>query len=233
MYRTRNDLSTTDIANPIDCFCFASQPLTIKQAGGETKIFTAADFINNNYYYFTDIDNPGGQLKLGSTTYTLGTLMEVPSTVIFQASNTWQKNSTLSGILKMVEIYRNDNNLEISFYAIGQNGNPFTFTYSASGRADTQDFAAASVVSSTVTSVTFTIGNFFRYSSSRYFVDGSYGVVAQVRQKLNINAGVAGQTTNTIDDIDKTDSRILKIIKLPYCPLEITYSDGVYNFPDG
>ena len=132
----------------------------------------------------------------------------------------------------MVEIYRNDNNLEITFYAVGTDGNPFTFGYSYNV-GDAQDFAAASVVSSTVSSVVFIIGNFFRYSSSRYFVDGSYGVVAQVKQKLNINAGVAGQTTNTIDDIDKTDSRILKIIKLPYCPLEITYSGGTYTFPDG
>ena len=32
-------------------------------------------------------------------------------------------------------------------------------------------------------------------------------------------------------EVDKTDSRIVKIIKLPYAPCNITYSNGVYTFP--
>lgn len=48
----------------------------------------------------------------------------------------------------------------------------------------------------------------------------------------NLNIGQGGQTTNTIDDIDRTDSKLIKIIKLPYAPCDIVHnSDGTVSFP--
>jgi hypothetical protein len=47
-----------------------------------------------------------------------------------------------------------------------------------------------------------------------------------------INSGVSGDiNVVSIDSIDRTDSRLVKIIKLPYSPCEITYSSSVYHFP--
>ena len=39
------------------------------------------------------------------------------------------------------------------------------------------------------------------------------------------------RSTVAFSSVDKTDSKIIKIIKLPYAPCNVTYSNGVYNFP--
>ena len=39
------------------------------------------------------------------------------------------------------------------------------------------------------------------------------------------------RSTIAFSSVDKTDSKIIKIIKLPYAPCNITYSNGVYTFP--
>ena len=44
--------------------------------------------------------------------------------------------------------------------------------------------------------------------------------------------GIAGDLyVMSFDEIDRTDSRLVKILKLPYAPCVLSYLDGVYSFP--
>ena len=60
IYKTRDDLSPSNPNNPIYCYTIASEPLTISKGSSETQVVTAGDLVDNHYYYFTDVDNPGG-----------------------------------------------------------------------------------------------------------------------------------------------------------------------------
>ena len=63
---------------------------------------------------------------------------------------------------------------------------------------------------------------------------GVYGIIQKATDKVNVAAGSVDRILSTIDEVDKTDSRIVKIIKLPYAPGDIKYdaATNVYTFPD-
>lgn len=63
IYKTRDDLSPSNPNNPIYCYCIASKPLTISKGSSESQVVTPGDLLDNHYYYFTDIDNPNGQIN--------------------------------------------------------------------------------------------------------------------------------------------------------------------------
>ena len=60
---------------------------------------------------------------------------------------------------------------------------------------------------------------------------GVYGTIKKATKRINVAAGSIERKTITLNEVDKTDSRIVKIIKLPYAPCNITYNNGVYTFP--
>ena len=84
------------------------------------------------------------------------------------------------------------------------------------------------------TEITITLGNFLRTSSEDLLPYGSYGITKKTNNKVNVNVGLMERKLLSIEDIDKTNSRIVKIIKLPYAPCNINYNaaTGVYTFPD-
>ena len=84
------------------------------------------------------------------------------------------------------------------------------------------------------TEITITLGNFLRTSSEDLLPYGSYGITKKAKNKVNVNVGPMERKLLAIEDIDKTNSRIVKIIKLPYAPCNINYNaeTGVYTFPD-
>lgn len=83
----------------------------------------------------------------------------------------------------------------------------------------------------TASSITINIGNFFRDSMNDLTRYGVYGVIQKALNRVNVAAGSIERKTITLNEVDKTDSRIVKIIKLPYAPCNVTYNNGVYTFP--
>lgn len=97
---------------------------------------------------------------------------------------------------------------------------------------DTEDYPDK--VGYLATEIKITLGNFLRTSSEDLLPYGSYGITKKATDKVNVAVGSIERKTITINDIDKTNSRIVKIIKLPYAPCNINYNaeTGVYTFPD-
>ena len=81
----------------------------------------------------------------------------------------------------------------------------------------------------TINSITITKGRFFRYSSVYYPIPEQAYINAS--QTMAAYIGQTAVYTDTYANIDKTDSRIVKIIKLPYAPCNIGYANTIYTFP--
>ena len=63
------------------------------------------------------------------------------------------------------------------------------------------------------TEITITLGNFLRTSFEDLLPYGSYGITKKAKNKVNVAVGPAERKLLAIEDIDKTTSRIVKIIK--------------------
>ena len=240
MYRTRQDLTTTDIANPIDCYLFASEQVPIQTPNQSSITFGITDFVRGDFYYFTSLDNPDGQFKIGDTTYTLNQPVYVNNGVLWQTSNPGFVNQyDTVGKLKMIMIHTRPTvaTLFVNFYLLGDGDTdqPFIYSIQVDDVKTTRRFTTGPYYELTPTTITFLKGAYFRHNThaeGSHFLQGEYAVYDLVHDKKNINAGVSGKYINSIEQIDKTDSRIVKIIKLPYCPVKVQVVNGAYLFPN-
>lgn len=85
------------------------------------------------------------------------------------------------------------------------------------------------------TSYIFHTANFFRTSNTYVYNIGCYGIQYNLTNKEGIYAGSTPKLT-PFSDVNRTDSKITKIIKYPYCPIPFTIhtdsSIDYYEFPD-
>lgn len=112
--------------------------------------------------------------------------------------------------------------IQVHVYAVG--GNKLDYTvFNSNGSNST----------TTIDSVTITNGKalFMTSDSSLY----NALIKKDTLQKKVINAGASQVVTSLkINEIDRTDSRIVKIVKLPYPPFALTpYISGMYYVPNG
>ena len=238
IYKTRDDLSPSNPNNPIYCYCIASKPLTISKGSSESQVITPGDLLDNHYYYFTDIDNPNGLMNFtevsdkGPTSITFneqGTQM-----VILKKENNLIRFIPYTGQLTYshVAIPKQITSTITTYEGVS------TAYYTAHAGPTTKTTATTSgfpvyddKLGYTASSITINIGNFFRDSMNDLTRYGVYGVIQKALKRVNVAAGSIERKTITLNEVDKTDSRIVKIIKLPYAPCNITYSNGVYTFP--
>ena len=253
IYKTRNVPTQGDLSNPIDCFCIANQPLlTSITGGGASRKLTPTNLPEGQYNYVLASDNPQGSFTAQcdinydgrghnhvNRSFTIGG--EICE--IFEEVVSTPAGPTISGYQE--RIYRLNN---FKFVNIGssvaiimdatflRNGTHHFYTGSAhnvsfSGYVFNRiDRFSAWSCSSGVPSIRLNELNLTRVS-----YDGN--IPMQYAQTLisesmvyNIGTQVT-RSTIALSAIDKTDSKLIKIIKLPYAPVEITYSDGIYTFP--
>lgn len=236
IYKTRDNLSPENPNNPIYCYCIASKPLTISKGSSATKTITANDLLPEHYYYFTDIDNPNGQINFTEVS------TDAPTSITFDDDKG----------TKMVVLWKEDNKIHFVPYIGGlwfhHSHEPANignvpanlwkstayYTHPAGNTtvSDPTGYPAyRDELGYTASSVVVNVGNFFRDSTTNLMSYGVSGVVQKALNRINISAGSIERKTITLNEVDKTDSRIVKIIKLPYAPCTITYTNGVYTFP--
>lgn len=233
IYKTRNNLSPDNPSNPIDCFLCANKRLKISNDSTvSSKTYTYADFNEGVYYYFNDLDNNTGIVN----DYTIGSKVTVVTNITY--TNNVPSFTRAERTIRGIVLYRTGNKLYYAYqfdnYIAYWNDSPGPSHVVLSTIAPT-GFSNPSVSSlpgkpmATTNSITITKGNFFRYSSVYYPIPEQAYINAN--QTMAAYIGQTAVYTNTYTDIDKTDSRIVKIIKLPYAPCNITYGNGIYTFP--
>lgn len=227
---------------------FADQPIMTGVAStGASKDFTALDLDEGKYYYFLDIDNAGGQFIVpGYGTLTIGgTITKCTSAqqVQVQQQTLWQTRTETEARLRGIVLRRTnvthleytliyDRNIVVndgsnapltSYYGDAETVPANTYFTSVNGQWNEKAF------------ITFTQANFFRVSTVNYLeqLQQPEGIRELASQKQGIYVGDrTEQMTVTIDDVDRTDPKITKIIKYPYCPVQHTVTNSIYNFGD-
>ena len=233
IYKTRNNLSPDNPSNPIDCFLCANKALKIANESTVTsKTYTYADFNEGVYYYFNDLDNNTGIVN----GHTIGSKVTVVTNIKYSGGT--QTNVKAQRTLRGIVLYRTGNKL---YYAYQFDNNiaywdtytdEFHVVLSTIGPTNFSTPEVSNLPGKpmhTINSITITKGNFFRYSSIYYPIPEQAYINAT--QTMAAYIGQTAVYTDTYANIDKTDSRIVKIIKLPYAPCNITYTNGIYVFP--
>lgn len=238
VYRTR-DLTVEDYANPIQCYLCAEQELLIQPQSSATFDLNPNALIAGNYYYFNALDNPGGKVIINGATYELGKTYQV-------AINLATIDTFANRILNGIVITKDGNNIRWAFQwdlpvsaTIGSESSQTTLT-TAPGRLN-PDYPnrinairainfTTPLSDSTVSSIQIQIGNFWRYSGTFYMVaEQSY---TYITDKYYTTAGQPAWVLNPISAVDRTDSRLMKIIELPYAPCEVVKIGDTYSFPE-
>lgn len=227
---------------------FANQPIMTGVAStGSSKDFEALDLEEGKYYYFLDIDNEGGQFVVpGHGTMTVGgTITKCTSAqqVQVQQQMLWRtRNETEARVRGIVLRRTNNTHLEYTLIydrnIIVNNGDntPLTSYYGGGEAVPTGTyFTSVNGQWNEKAFITFKQANFFRVSTVNYLaqLQQPEGIRELASQKQGIYVGDrTEQMTVTIDDVDRTDPKITKIIKYPYCPVQHTITNNIYSFGD-
>ena len=230
IYKTRDDLSPSNPNNPIYCYTIASKPLTISKGSSETQVVRAGDLVDNHYYYFTDVDNPGGIITVDSKTFNLNT--EGQKMLILQKDGAKIRYTWYEGGLGVAHSSTKRQVGSSTHYI--NTTTPFgtkEIGPTSSTNSPSPDAYPSASIGYLADSITINVGNFLRDSTEDLLPYGVYGAIKKATKRVNVAAGSIERKTITLNEVDKTDSRIVKIIKLPYAPCNITYNNGVYSFP--
>ena len=230
IYKTRDDLSPSNPNNPINCYTIASEPLTISKSSSESQVVRAGDLVENHYYYFTDVDNPGGIITVDNKTFNLNT--EGQKMVILQRAGTQVRYTWYQGGLGVAHSSTKRQVGSSTHYI--NTTTPFgtkEIGPTSSTTSPSPDVYPTASIGYLADSITINVGNFLRVSTEDLLPYGVYGIIKKATERVNVAAGSIERKTITLNEVDKTDSRIVKIIKLPYAPCNITYNNGVYTFP--
>ena len=236
IYKTRDNLSPENPNNPIYCYCIASQPLTISKGSSATKTITPNDLLPEHYYYFTDIDNPNGQINF------TGVSADDPTSITFDDDKgtkmavLWKENDKIRFVPYRGGLWFHHAHEPANIGNVPANLWKSTayYTHPAGNTTVSDPTGYPSYhdeLGYTASSAVVNVGNFFRDSTTNLMPYGVSGVIQKALNRVNLSAGSIERKTITLNEVDKTDSRIVKIIKLPYAPCSVTYSNGVYTFP--
>lgn len=236
MYKTRDALSPNDYANPIGCYLLADRPIQISTGASGSVTITTDNLIEGTYYYFNYVDNPGGSVTINGNTYTLGNTYKLKTTT---ESNWYDR------ILQGIVITKYDGSIryglqwnDVTYSWTGIEITTSSFhTFTAPGYLANTNYVYSSRSISTsiplsrdsISDVVVITGQKWRVSSTMY------SITEQSLISQNFYYTVAGQpatVVNSLASIDRTESRIMKILALPYAPCEIVKIGENYSFPD-
>ena len=236
MYKTADELSTTNLNNAVSCYLCASEQIAVGGGSEQARELTVNDLLEDRFYYFTGADNVGGSFKLtinGATT----TFNDINGTYrmdVRKAGDITLADRQMNGLM----LYRKDNKMYYglqftdvcSYQPTGITTDVFnqsttvpTLPNKGAAKAAFGNYNVAECQSVSIS------GNFLRYGQA-YYISADTAIV-NLSQTLPIYAGV-GATIMSFNDIDRTDSKIMKIIKLPYSPVKFNYTNGHYEFGD-
>lgn len=236
MYKTADELSTTNLNNAVSCYLCASEQIAVGGGSEQERELTVNDLLEDRFYYFTGADNVGGSFKLtinGATT-TFNDINGTYQMDVRKAGSMTLADRQMNGLM----LYRKDNKMYYglqftdvcSYQPVGITTDVFnqsttvpTLPNKAAARAAFSNYNVAECQSVLIS------GNFLRYGSV-YYISADTAVV-NLSQTLPIYAGI-GATIMSFNDVDRTDSKIMKIIKLPYSPVKFNYTNGHYDFGD-
>lgn len=218
---------------PVRCRCVADEALVIsKTGGGATQTLTPSDLPSGEYNYLLAADNPDFDVTINY--HYVGLMQDDYRDLTFHEGTwirhlyyeSWQgqtlTRSHWAQVLGMKFV--SDGN-----YITVQLGLSDWETTAPSGVTivDVGNNTSTTTQSFTINSLNFTRvtydGNIpFEYAQQLITTTQTYNIGSQVTR-----------STIPFSQVDRTDTKLIKIINLPYAPCTVTYnsSTGVYTFP--
>ena len=244
IYKTQTE-DLTQLSNPISCYCCADKPIVIdREGGGAATVITSSELPNGVYNCVLKADNLLGKISLytktggGSNSYgTRQLTINQNYMILIPVFTGTPYGSYISHYDR--KIYRCD-----AFRFVNLNGTLELTVYGtlveslsrqeASYWNDEGYLAINENGNATLTNGEFTIESL---NFTRTTTDGEIPIIyvqSLVTNKTYYNIGSgAVRTTIPFSEIDKTDSRIVKLIRIPYAPCYIEYNTNsqIYEFP--
>lgn len=244
IYKTRDNLSPDNPNNPIYCYCLASKPLVIsKTGGGASTTLTPVDLPEGQYNYVLASDNPKYSFSINGKTISQGGEFCLLTYTYININGVQSATSITENIYRVddLKFVRIDDRIWVYIYGTFlrkgavHNGNPVVgqwtpvfkglITNATNNVASTSNYGSVNTDSLIIKELNLT----------RVTTDGN--IPMEYAQTLigdtmvyNIGTQVT-RSTIAFSSVDRTDSKIIKIIKLPYAPCTITYANSVYTFP--
>lgn len=230
IYKTAQDASIKE-NNPVSCYCIANKPLVIsKSGGGASQTLHPTDLPSGQYSYVLNDDNPNFSLTI-NWHYIRYNVEDTRKNLTFENNcwirnlhyNTQQLSSSRYAQVKGLKFVSNGTDINVLLYLS-------SWTYTAPTGVNIVDVGfnySSDTQSITINSLNFTRitydGNIpFEYAQQLITDTQVYNIGSQVTR-----------LTMAYSALDKTDSKIIKIIRLPYAPCTVTYNiQGVYIFPN-
>lgn len=206
MFKTRENLTPDNPNNPLGIYLIPEKQCEVNRPSPNSHVFTVNDFQVGFNYYFLGIDNPNGSLEIPTppdrTTYTLGQAR--PGHSGYSLSHVAMRTYTDNNKIYFTLFWRN-------------NSNPND----------------VDIESKQVDNVLFNKGKMMRYGDYDWRVNDSQQTIAENSQFIQpVNAHEETTLLKNIGSVDRTDSRIIKLFRLPYCPIDMrSLGYGVVSIP--
>ena len=243
-------------STPVRCRCIADQALVIsKTGGGASQTLYPADLPSGQYNFVLKDDNPSFSFQVSYTRSIQQGSQEAAPTTSIQTDYLTEGGEFMvpeytygaltygvHPLIKVVEkIYRVDNLKFVSggsslYFIVNGTYLRDGDTHTGTGVTWTPTFTGYCAISLNGTNTGRSI-KINELNFTRVTYDGSIPI--QYAQQLvtdtqvyNIGTQVT-RSTIPFSQVDRTDTKLIKIINLPYAPCTVTYDSdtGVYTFP--
>lgn len=238
VYQTRKDLKPDDIANPIDCYICANKQLPVWDESRK-KILTipCKELTPYKSYFFTTNYNLNGEIKFDGVTYEIGKEYE---TIVDISDDVQQNKRTgkriLTGIMFFVDssynlFYSFQYNAEVACLLISDSEkvvrgqNLATKPTTREDRAYIVEYGGAEVYvnKASIKDIIILQGDALEVCDGipQQDTPTPEDVAKNRKEIIDTRAGLT--KIKSFDEVDRTDSKLMKIIKLPYAPTDFTY----------
>lgn len=211
----RSEFEGTDAnQNPVNCYLCADEDLQVQAASGDVEWSTSSLDPNYIYLMYDQTENTGATLTVENGSATI-------------RSYTFGQGPSSSTKYKVFKVYYDHDDQEWLVSALYYNANN---TYQGQDGLHDLDTIAflngLQIVWATTDTAVLTETN-YKWLSEYYCTSLKSEEIATG----NTNAA----SILSIASFDRTDSRLLKIIELPYCPVGMTYNstNQLWSYPSG
>lgn len=214
IYKNKDNIDPSDYnqVNPVECYCCADTPLLVSTAVA-TRNITYADLADDKYYFIGVSNNNGLEL-------------------VFK-DNTGYEYSVSASEASGQAYYSSQSKYIILHKAAGNNYFDVTYQYyynisapapvgNKTGTMTTREasnITSLSIVSS-IDKVYYAIGDTNSFTPFTTVQSGYFSFVMQ------------DQYVNSIEGIDRTDSKLIKIFKIPYAPSGVIVNNNKITLGD-
>lgn len=210
VYETREDLSTTDISNPIDCFLAPEKQIPYKETGGtgETVEWNTSNHPSSGVYYYVTLGYGTPKVRIAS---------DVAYDIVIDDG----LDIAFHGALLI--LYWSNETSTFRAYLVRR----ISLSSSPEGVSYVTQFFG------NLNTVIFTQVARLRVSAYLTF-DPNEAANSTALSDQFIWSGYSGQSLMlfSISALDRTQSRNMKVVELPYPPLALSYSGDDLQFDE-